>query len=297
MRRRRQPIRAALAFQGIRAALGVGRSLPRPVALRLFGAGGELVGLVERRGRERARLNLRLVYGADGSAGRLARLVYRDLGRNAADLARLETMKGDELAGLVDVEGYEYLEEGLRSGRGVIGITAHLGNWELLAAYLGRRGVPLHALASRLFDPRLDERLIRLRSRHGVSSIFRSDSGWVRSAVRVLRRGAMLGVLMDLRCKREGVLTDFLGMPARTVIGPALLAARTGAVIVPMGCWMAGGGRYRIVIERPIDRVGGGVHRSPEECTRECVKALESFIREAPTQWVWMHDRWDFGSV
>jgi KDO2-lipid IV(A) lauroyltransferase len=287
-----------LAFHGIRAALGVGAVLPRPLALRVFEVGGEFVHFVEKRGRARALRNLGRVYGGGGAAERLARLVYRDLGRNAVDLARLERMKGEEIAELVDVDGFQNLTGALGKGRGVVGITAHLGNWELLAAFLGRRGIPLTALASSLFDPRLDERLTRIRARHGVASLVRSEPGCVRRAVRVLRRGEMLGILMDLRCRQEGVVTDFLGLPTRTVVGPARLASRTGAPLLPMGCWMVEGGRYRIVIERPIGlRERGGSVPSVEENTRQCVRALESFIREAPTQWVWMHDRWGFGAA
>jgi KDO2-lipid IV(A) lauroyltransferase len=288
--------RAALAHQGIRVAMGAGAVLPRPWALGLFELGGDVVHLVERRGRERALRNLSFVFGESVPAGRLARRVYRDIGRNAAILARLEKAEGWELEELVEVTGFERLEAAMARGRGVIGITAHLGNWELLAAYLGRRGVPLTALAKHLFDRRLDERLIRIRARHGVASLLLSDPGWSRDAVRVLRRGGMLGVLMDLRCRRAGVVTDFLGRPARTAAGPARLAERTGALILPMACWMVDGGRYRIASESPIEacpsRAGT---RGLEESTRECVRALERFIRTAPTQWVWMHDRWELG--
>jgi KDO2-lipid IV(A) lauroyltransferase len=291
-------MRAALAFQGIRVALDVGAVLPRPVALGLFGVGGRVVHLLERSGRERARRNLGLVYGSGARAEELARRVYRDLGRNAADLARLDRMGGAEIDRLVDLEGYDRLDRAIRERRGVVGITAHLGNWELLAACLGRRGVPITALASRLFDRRLDERLSRIRAQHGVGSILRSDPGWLRDSIRVLHRGEMLGVLMDLRCRREGIVTDFLGWPARTVLGPARLAERTGSLIVPMACWMVEGGRYRVVIEEPIEPKGPGQEApAVEESTIRCVRALESFIREAPTQWVWMHDRWGLGTA
>ncbi|MFH1681243.1 MAG: lysophospholipid acyltransferase family protein [Candidatus Eisenbacteria bacterium] len=283
----------AIAFEAIRAAMGVGGILPRALGMRVFETGGSLVHLMERRGRERARRNLGSVYGGGEGAERMARRVYRDLGRNAVDLARLERLGRRDLEALVEVSGYENLERSMAAGRGVIGITGHLGNWELMAAYLGRKEIPLTALATRLFDPRLDEWLARMRSRHGVGSILRGEAGWVRRVVRVLREGEMLGILMDLRCRREGIVTNFLGRPARTFVGPVRLAARTGAIIVPMGCWMVEGGRYRIAIERPIEPAAhSAVPSALEENTRECVRVLESFIRAAPTQWVWMHDRW-----
>lgn len=287
-----------IAFHGIRLAMGVGGRLPRPLALGLFAAGGTLVHYFEGPGRRRTRRNLRFVYGEDENTGRLARRVYHDLGRNAADLARLERVGPGELRRLVDVSGFEHLEEALAAGRGVVGVTAHLGNWELLAAYLGRRGVPLTALGGSSFDPRLDERLARLRARHGVRSLIRTKRSWLREGLRLLGRGEMLGVLMDLRCRGEGVEIDFLGRPTRAVVGPVRLAAKTGAVLVPMACWMTDDRRYRIVIERPIDLsrdTSGAVDF--RENTRKCIVALEQFIWSAPTQWVWMHDRWGLGSV
>jgi KDO2-lipid IV(A) lauroyltransferase len=219
--------------------------------------------------------------------------VYRDLGRNAYDLVRLEKLERADLEALVDPTGMNHLERALSSGRGVIGITGHLGNWELMAAYLGRRGIRLTALAARLFDPRLDAWLVRMRARHGVASLLRSEPACLRRAIRVLRGGEMLGVLMDLRCRREGIVTDFLGRPARMEIGPVRLAARTGAVLVPMGCWRIEGGRYRVAIERSIEPPSSFASQTVlEETATECLRVLECFIRGAPTQWVWMHDRW-----
>ena len=287
-----------IAFQAIRIALALGRTLPRAVALPLFATGGAFFHALEKKGRERARENLGLVFGEKRKAKMLARRVYRDLGRNAADLARLETIQNGRLGELVDLVGFERLENALASGRGVIGITAHLGNWELLAACLGERGVPLHVFAGNLFDPRLDERLVRLRARHGVESILRSERGWLRKGVRVLGRGEMLGIVMDLRCRTEGIVIDFLGRPARTFAGPVRLAARTGAVVLPMACWMTEGNRYRIVIDEPVPVATGPLAEERlEESTQECLRSLERFIREAPTQWVWMHDRWNAGAA
>ncbi|MBM3319314.1 MAG: lysophospholipid acyltransferase family protein [Candidatus Eisenbacteria bacterium] len=286
-------LKEAIAFQGVRAAIGAGSILPRSVGARLFEAGGELVHLLERNGRERARRNLALVYGNAAGAERTARRVYRDLGRNAYDLVRLEKLEGADLEALVEPSGMNHLEGALSSGLGVIGVAGHLGNWELMAAYLGRRGVRLTALAARLFDPRLDAWLVRMRARHGVASLLRSEPACLRRAIRVLKGGEMLGVLMDLRCRREGIVTEFLGRPARTEIGPVRLAARTGSLLVPMGCWRIEGGRYRVAIERPIEPPSSRASRTVlEETATQCLRVLEGFIHGAPTQWVWMHDRW-----
>jgi len=287
-----------IGFELIRWAIGLGRLLPRNVALCLFGAGGAALHSLERQGRRRTLRNLRWVYGESAGMERMARRVYRELGRNAADLAWLERSDGEDVSRLVQVGGFAHLEEALRAGRGVIGISAHLGNWELLAAYLGSRGVPLTVLATTLFHPGLDARLRRLRARYGVRSLYRSEPGCLRESLRLLDRGEMLGILMDLRCRQGGFRTDFLGRPAPTVLGPARLARRTGAVLVPSACWRSEGDQYRIEIDRPIavDREKPA-EEAERECARECMAALERFIRSAPDQWVWMHDRWGLGAA
>ena len=103
--------RERVGFGAVRVAMGIGGVLPRGMALVLFSAGGALFHAVEGRGRERAVRNLRSVYGANGGARRLARRVYRDLARNAVDLARLERVGGAELARLVEVSGFDRVEE------------------------------------------------------------------------------------------------------------------------------------------------------------------------------------------
>ncbi|MBN1826368.1 MAG: lysophospholipid acyltransferase family protein [Candidatus Eisenbacteria bacterium] len=286
-------IRTRIASEAIRTAMGLGRALPRSVALRLFTVGGALFQMAERGGSARTRRNLRLVYGDVEEADRIAGRVYRELGRNAVDLARLDRRGDEDPREIVEFAGIERVDEALRLGRGVIGVTAHLGNWELLSACLGRRGIPLTVLASSLFDPRLDKRLVRLRERHGVHSLFRSDPGWAREAMRVLYRGEMIGLLMDLRSGSGGVETRFLGRPALTVAGPVRLAAASGATVLPMACWRVNGDRYRIEVDRPLvfpRRRPVGTELA--EWTEGCSRALEAYILRAPAQWVWMHDRW-----
>lgn len=287
-----------LASEAIHAALALGKSLPRSVALPLFSAGGAAVHMLEGRGRRMAQTNLRHVFGDSADARGLARQVYRDIGRNVVDLARLETLSGEGLRAIVTPDGWNELESALARGRGVVGITGHIGNWELMASYLGERGVPLTVLATRLFNPSLDRRLEELRRRHGVTTLYRSEPGCLRRTLRVLDRGEMLGIVMDLRTRTHGIDSRFLGHPIRTVAGPARLAARTGAALVPMACWRTPDDRFRLQIDRRIplsQSERADREQNWKETTDRCMQSIERYILSAPTQWVWMHDRWDLG--
>ena len=98
------------------------------------------------------------------------------------------------------------------------------------------------------------------------------------------------GVLIDQDTSVESVVVDFLGEPTKTAIGPVKLAARTGAAIVPMAMLMTDDGNYRIEMKSPVTINGGG--SSLEQDVEKCSKAIEGFIQEEPSQWVWMHKRW-----
>lgn len=289
---------AILASEAIQIALGLGKCLPRAIALRLFSAGGALYHLADPRTRRLTLRNLQLVYGDSVKADSISREVYREMGRNVVDLARLELVDADYIDRLVESSGMENLQRAMKSGKGVIGITGHIGNWELLASYLGTHGIPLTVMTARILSSRLDERLTRLRARHGVNSILRSRPGCLRESIRVLRRGEMLGLLMDLSSRSACVDTPFLGYPARTVAGPVRLAARTGAMLIPMACWRTAGDRFRLDIGEAVPQVTTrDAEQDSVENTQRCVQRLEKYIHAVPTQWVWMHDRWGLGAA
>jgi KDO2-lipid IV(A) lauroyltransferase len=137
-------------------------------------------------------------------------------------------------------------------------------------------------------DARLNDVVVGLRQQLGMVVL---DRSWgLREALRCLKRGEVLGVLIDQDTSVDSVVVDFLGRPAKTAVGPVKIAARTGAAIVPMAMLMAEDGRYRLEIGQEITI--DGVDTSLVKDVERCSKAVESFIRAEPSQWVWMHKRW-----
>ncbi|MBN1503626.1 MAG: lysophospholipid acyltransferase family protein, partial [Candidatus Eisenbacteria bacterium] len=172
-------------------------------------------------------------------------------------------------------------------------VTGHIGSWEMLAAYFSMRGYPLSVLARPLRDERLEKLLDSQRRAKGMRPISRIANA--RPAYEALKEGGILGVLIDQDTPVTGVFCDFFGRPAFTPAGPAYLAMRTGAAVVPMGISMQRDGTHLVRILKPVDasvRDGDDKDRRALEITRECTGALERLIRFEPTQWVWMHERW-----
>lgn len=267
--------------------------LPRSVALRLFGGLGAVAFVLLRKDRIRTEVNLSLAFPERSrqEVRSLAGRVYVELGRNCADVFRLPWLRWDELGSFVSVEGLSYFEEALSRGKGVVVVTGHIGCWELMAAYFSMTGYPLAVVVRPLRDQRLERLIDGLRRSKGMKPISRVSN--VKAAYSWLKRGGVLGVLIDQDTSVKGVFCDFFGRPAYTPAGPAYLALRTGASIVPMAIQLEEDGTHMVRVKEPI-----GVPESldTEACVQTvmqaCTQAIEDYIRHRPTQWVWMHERW-----
>jgi len=223
---------------------------------------------------------------------RLSLKVFEGLGRNAVDAVRLPKMSWEEIQKITKVEGIEHLEKAYSLGKGVIGVTGHISNFELLAAYVSLRGYKLSAIGRELYDPRLNELLIKNRQKMGVQNIY-STAG-VKEVIKVLNSGRMIGVLIDQDTSRvKGIFVDFFGKKARTPVGPVILALKLNVPIVPMAIVQTREGNYKIFVQEEVKPLAGNTkEENIYYLTQKCTEFLEQVIREYPDQWVWMHKRW-----
>lgn len=268
--------------------------LPRRLSLFIGGSLGKLAYLILPESRSTTLQNLKIAFPnlGTGSIREISLNVFESLGKNAVDAVRLPKMSWEEIQKITKVEGIEHLEKAYSQGRGVIGVTGHIGNFELLAAYVSLRGYKLSAIGRELYDSRLDELLIKNRQKMGVQNIY-STAG-VKEVIRVLNSGRMIGVLIDQDTSRvKGIYVDFFGRKARTPIGPVVLALKLDVPIVPMAVIQTREGNYKIYVQEEIKPLAG---KTKEEniyyLTQKCTEFLEQVIRGYPDQWVWMHKRW-----
>lgn len=288
-------LRREILYGVVRPALYAGEVLPCALSGVVYSSASLAICSLSPRLRRRALANVVSAFPEINvaDARRIAAASFRAIGQSAADVPRLRRMSRAALLDLVAIEGFERLEGALARGRGVLGIAPHLGNWELLAAALAARGIPLTAVAAELYDPRLGRYLAAARARWGVGTIVKGTPGATREALAVLQKGEMLGTLIDLHTRDEGIAVPFLGRESHTAAGPLRLALRTGAAVVPMAIVRAPRGRYAVEIREPLALEGtGDSSRDLEESVRRAAAALDSFIRAHPEQWLWVHDRW-----
>jgi KDO2-lipid IV(A) lauroyltransferase len=269
--------------------------LPRKSSISLGGLLGKLAYFIIADARKRTQNNLKIAFGKgkdERGLRKLALSVFENVGKNVADAVRLKDMKWEEIEKITQIEGLEYFDDVYKMGKGVIAVTGHIGNFELLATYLSLKGYKLSVIGRELYDPRLDALLVKNRESVGLENIPSTAS--VKQIIRALRSGRVLGVLADQDSTRvRGVFVNFFERPARTPVGPALLAYKTQSPIVPMAIVREGDDKYKIVVKEPIELTfSEDKEKDIIQTTQEYTKVLESVIREYPSQWLWMHDRW-----
>jgi KDO2-lipid IV(A) lauroyltransferase len=284
-----------LLYNLITSIIFVLNSLPRKSSISLGRFLGKLAYFIIADARKRTQNNLKIAFGQEKNPRELRRLalnVFENVGKNVVDAVRLKNMKWNQIEGITKVEGLEYFDNAYKVGKGVIALTGHIGNFELLGAYFSLKGYKVSVIGRELYDPRLDALLVESRESVGLENIPSSAS--VKQVIRALRSGRALGVLADQDSSRvRGVFVDFFGRPARTPVGPVLLAYKTQSPIVPMAIVRDENDRYKIIVKKPVELVfSGNKEKDLIETTQNYTRVLESIIREYPSQWLWMHDRW-----
>jgi len=245
------------------------------------------------------RANLALALGDeldDAEQGRIARGVRRHAARQFASWLRLAARDAAD-AGWIDEHvrvdaSIRHLDAALAGGRGAIVATAHLGDWELLAARIVRLGHRGAVVGLRRPNDPSALWFEALRARHGLRTIPQSASP--REMLAVLARGEVLGILCDLDARRlDAEFLPFFGVPARTLTAPAALARASGAPVVPARCVLGPDGRYTLSCEEPFVFDSALPRPAARRAILERLNATyERWIRAAPEQWAWHQVRW-----
>jgi Kdo2-lipid IVA lauroyltransferase/acyltransferase len=243
-----------------------------------------------RRGVVRENLGLGLPERA-AEHDRIALGCYRHLCISTLELLKTRHMSSGRVLSLVRHRGLENYERAAERGRGVIAVTAHVGNFDLLACSQALRGVELGIVSRELRESGSNRFWMETRAATGLR-IF-SDRSSLRELLRWLREGRALGLVVDQRtpAERGGLLVPFLGEPAWTTSTPAALALRTGAALVPVRARRLEDGSHEVGVEPEIPLPE---RRGAEEVallTERINEIVSRWIRDTPEQWMWLHRR------
>jgi len=243
--------------------------------------------------------NLEIAFPEKSEAERrvLLRGTFENLGRVLGEMSQFRSTTPANIERIVDFtldeETQSLYHRVKEEKRGVLITTGHLGNWEMLVFAFAALHEPIAYLARPLDNPLIEDLTVRIRTRFGNKPINKSNSAML--AIKMLREGEILGVLADVNAHpKEGVFVPFFGVDACTSAGPAMLALRTDALIVPFFCvFDRQEKRYTIVrgdILEPVKT--GDRERDVLETTRLYTAEIERIIRQYPDQWLWIHKRW-----
>jgi KDO2-lipid IV(A) lauroyltransferase len=286
------------------AVLGIGavvRQLRPQHAVTLGGKVGAAYARLRAPRTGDAATNLALAFPGRSAAERRRLLVanFSNIGRSLAEVFVLQGRYRDELLSGVSVEGienYEAARSRSRSG-GVIVLTAHFGSWELCAAAMAGRGIPISVVHHRLANPYLEDLVSRWRARSQVAEIRLGKAAM--GVFRALARGQVVVMLLDQNARREeGLFAPFFGLVACTRSAPARIAMSRGFPVLPVFAFRSDGtARHSVRILPPLDLECPGLEdRDSEPALERNVarmnQAIEDAVRQAPDQWLWAHRRW-----
>jgi len=231
---------------------------------------------------------MRAFQWGQAEAQRLALRVFHHVALTALEFLKMGAAPKDAIA-RVRLQGLDEAQTAWKRGSGLILVTGHIGNFELLGARLAQ-AFPLWVVA-RPQSPAAWQFIRHIREKAGMQVL--DKFGSVREALRVLRRGGVLGLLADQHAGdgTGALIVPFFGRPASVFKTPALLAARTGVPLVFCYDIRLPDGTHQGVLLPPRFVRDGEVTEATEWLCRQ----LEQAILQAPEQWWWLHDRWKIG--
>ena len=288
-------LRRELRVRALLFLLPLLRHLPLRLAVALGGVVGALAWHLVGRERRLALEHLSIAFPERDERWRRAagRASFVNLGRSALELACVEGFQ-PRLAEVVRLGEPEarLLAEAHAEGRGVVFVSCHVGNWELLARRIALEGFPCGTVAREAQDPRLTALLERSRRTAGVRVLWRGSPGLARQLLRLLREGGFVGILIDQDTDVQGHFVPFFGRAAFTPRAAGDLAVRTSAPVV-LGCVHRVAPAVHQVVLKRIDVPRTGDREADSlALTAAATRAIEDEIRLRPDEWVWMHRRW-----
>jgi len=216
----------------------------------------------------------------------LSSRVYRHFGRVATSILSLPRLSRAVEGHWVFVEGWDVMDAALREGKGVIVVSGHLGNWEIMGSMVARCGYPAAFVVAAQSNERVEDFLDNWRVKAGVEIIKRRAA--VRGVLSALKRHRIVAILIDQDAHEDGAFVPFFGRLASTPRGPAVFHLRTGAPVIFASSVLLPGDKYKI----HLVRVASQPAEDADALTARFTKMLEDAIRETPEQWLWMHRRW-----
>ncbi len=269
------------------------RLLPKELSYRITRLMADAHYFLARPTRRALISNLRVVWGKEKSEKeirRMARRTFRRFSGYAVDFFYSPQMNEDNIDDWVTIKDLHYMDEALSRGKGVVALSAHLGNWELGAITLALKGYKMNAITLSHGERRATDIFRKQREAKGIKVIPLGVA--IRRCFQALKNNELLAMLGDRDVEGKGIRVEFFGKEAVVPKGPATFSLETGAAIVPSFMFRKGD-KYELTFEKPIlPKPTGDKKKDILNLTKECLKVIERYIREHPEEWFLFHPMW-----
>ena len=279
-----------------KSGAAVFRTLPHAMSESLASTTYAAVSKLSEERRLLVTRNLRRVRGQDFDGPELEadlRGTFESYGRYWVDSFRLAKVTPEEIDFGFAFEGVEHIARGLAEGRGVINVLPHLGGWEWAAFWLTAvMGYEVTAVVEPIEPPELFDFFTEFRESLGMHVVpLGPDAGKV--VLKAIKEGHVLALLCDRDIEGTGVEVEFFGERTTLPAGPATLALRTGAALLPTAVYFEGDGHFaRVEAPLVVERSGGRLRDDIVRVTQQIATALEGLIARAPDQWHLQQPNW-----
>lgn len=264
--------------------------IPRKIALKIGVVLGILAYYLFKRRRQLALANFNQALGNQFSPQeqqKIIKHVFVNLSLNFIEFFRFREITADTLSHFVTFHGIEHLQNAYAENKGVLVLTGHIGNWELLAAAVSLAGFNSSMIVKAAHQKFFDDFLTQQRASKNLQLLMGKNS--IKDILGALKAGRVVGVVIDQHgIGRDSTVVPFFGRPASTLKGLAVLSERTQAPVVPIYIYRDEHFHHHVVIAPPIQHHSA----APDARTLQYTQWLESVIRQHPDQWMWTHNRW-----
>lgn len=269
--------------------------LPLKLSYALACLAADICYTVNHKDREAIIKNFETILGGQNdrhALERMARELYRNFAKYLVDFFRFSRIDKEYIDKFVKVEGAHNIDTALAKGKGVIAMSAHIGNWELGGSVISMIGYPISAVVLPHRNKKIDD---FFRGQRLIGNFMPIEIGAaIKECYRVLKSNKILGLLGDRDFTKNGLLLDFFGKKTLFPKGPSAFSYRLGSPIVPTLIVRQPDDTFRMVFEEPIFAdMDKKEDEAVLELAKKCASIIEAYVKRYPTQWYIFKDMWN----
>jgi KDO2-lipid IV(A) lauroyltransferase len=218
---------------------------------------------------------------------------YRSVLISFFEILHMQKMNHAEIINVLDVDNADLIVKNYQEGRGVILLSAHFGNWELIATSVSARiNIPFHVVVKHQRNPYVDRKINSIRLKWGNEIVSLGIS--IRNIYKELRNKNLVAMVADQRGSADGPRIKFFGVETAIYPGPAILAVKTGAPLIYGLTIRQPDFSYKVVLEKiDLENLPDNEEKV-KEISQRLASFLEKYVRQYPEQWLWMHKIWKY---